>query len=61
LSSGNFLNKYHIAQEDTIKWPHPKKKSIVLQRCWKLLEYKDKWKLRDQDAPPPIKGTHIGI
>jgi hypothetical protein len=29
-----------------------KGRSFTLQHCWKLLEHTEKWKLRDQEAPP---------
>lgn len=29
-----------------------KGRPFTLQHCWKLLEHLDKWKLREQEAPP---------
>jgi hypothetical protein len=33
-----------------------KGKAVVLQHFWKLLEHREKWKLRGQKFPPPKKG-----
>jgi hypothetical protein len=38
-----------------------KKKPFTLFHCWKLLEHSEKWKLRDQEAPPSRKGATISL
>jgi hypothetical protein len=33
-----------------------KGRSFTLQHCWKLVEHMEKWKLRDEEAPPKKGG-----
>jgi hypothetical protein len=37
-----------------------KGKPFLLQHCYKLLEHSDKWKLREQEAPP-VRGTFVQL
>jgi hypothetical protein len=36
-------------------------KPFSLQHCWTLLEDSEKWRLRDQEAPPPKIGSAINL
>jgi hypothetical protein len=50
-----------MAQQSYKQMVVSKGKAFVLQHCWKLVEYSDKWKLMDREAPLPRKETPISL
>jgi hypothetical protein len=49
-----------IAMNRYMETPALKGKLFMFQHVWKLLGCSQKWRLRDQEAPPKRSFLHIG-
>jgi hypothetical protein len=59
LSLCNVYWQDRIAQQRYKDMKTSENQFFTLHHCWKILEHNQKWKLRDQEAPPPRTGAPI--